>query len=292
MRRQRLILSRQVNLPRPPPGARRAAAGGRRQAAGGRAGRTADGGRADERGRRAAGAADGGRSGDGGASSGDGGAGTAPHGPSSGTADPPHAGHLRPRHVGRTATISAAAPRHCNDPGRHPLAAQPPRGSLWHGDLAACVTQKAVCLGLAYPCQPGIPLYSTRPVSPRHTRRNRRPAQARTTRTGPGRPAQARDGPAQARRGAQRAAPETPLVTPVEGWRKGSGGLGDAGGPPSSSCAQLATGLLDRVRRALLPPLGEVRPAGVVLGHPLPGELAVLDLAEDLAHLVLDPASR
>src|SRR5438874_1337296 len=68
-----------------------------------------------------------------------------------------------------------------------------------------------------------------------------------------------------------------------------SGGLGDRPVHPAHHAAQLAAGLLDRVRGRLLAPLGEVGPAGVVLGHPLAGELATLDLREDLAHLVLDP---
>src|SRR5436190_15241387 len=52
-----------------------------------------------------------------------------------------------------------------------------------------------------------------------------------------------------------------------------SGGLGDRAVDPAHHAAQLAAGLLDRVRGALLAPLGEVGPAGVVLGDPLPGEL-------------------
>src|SRR6476646_6430230 len=66
-----------------------------------------------------------------------------------------------------------------------------------------------------------------------------------------------------------------------------SGRLGDRTVDPGHHAAQLAAGLLDRVRRRLLTPLGEVRPTGVVLGDPLTGELAAADRAEDLAHLVL-----
>src|SRR5215510_5970079 len=56
-----------------------------------------------------------------------------------------------------------------------------------------------------------------------------------------------------------------------------SGRLGDRTVHPGHHAAQLLAGLLDRVRRRLLTPLGEVRPAGVVLGDPLAGELAALD---------------
>src|SRR5690348_6282758 len=66
-------------------------------------------------------------------------------------------------------------------------------------------------------------------------------------------------------------------------------GFGDRAIDPAHHAAKLLTGLLDRVRRALGPPLGEVRPPGVVLGDPLAGELARLDLGQDPAHLVLHP---
>src|SRR2546423_1162415 len=56
---------------------------------------------------------------------------------------------------------------------------------------------------------------------------------------------------------------------------------------PAHQAAQLLPDLLDRVLLALLLQLGEVRAARVVLGHPLAGERAVLDLAQDLLHLLL-----
>src|SRR3712207_8049666 len=68
-----------------------------------------------------------------------------------------------------------------------------------------------------------------------------------------------------------------------------SGGFGDGAVDPGHHAAQLAAGLIDRVVLALLAELGEVRSVRVVLRGPLARELAAMDLAENLPHLVLDP---
>src|SRR5437867_3958681 len=64
------------------------------------------------------------------------------------------------------------------------------------------------------------------------------------------------------------------------------------GGEPGHQATQLRPHLLDRVLRGLLPELAEVRQAAAVLGDPLVGELARLDVGEDrlhrLARLVAD----
>src|SRR5690606_4420860 len=65
--------------------------------------------------------------------------------------------------------------------------------------------------------------------------------------------------------------------------RRSSGGL-----DPGHHLAQLGADLLDRVGGPFLLQLGEVRAARFVLGDPLAGERAVLDLREHLAHLLLD----
>src|SRR2546425_863398 len=66
------------------------------------------------------------------------------------------------------------------------------------------------------------------------------------------------------------------------------------GGEPGHQAAQLRPHLLDRMLRGLLPELAEVRQAAAVLGDPLVGELARLDVGEDrlhrLARLVADDA--
>src|SRR5437867_659851 len=66
------------------------------------------------------------------------------------------------------------------------------------------------------------------------------------------------------------------------------------GGEPGHQATQLRPHLLDRVLRGLLPELAEVRQAAAVLGDPLVGELARLDVGEDrlhrLARLVADDA--
>ena len=48
--------------------------------------------------------------------------------------------------------------------------------------------------------------------------------------------------------------------------------------------AQLRADLFDRVVLGLFAQLAEVRHADAVLGHPLLGELAALDVGEDLLH--------
>src|SRR5688500_3778910 len=53
---------------------------------------------------------------------------------------------------------------------------------------------------------------------------------------------------------------------------------------PRHELPQLGADLLDRVVRALLPELAEVRHPAPILGDPLVGELAALDLPEDLLH--------
>src|ERR1044072_1285010 len=68
------------------------------------------------------------------------------------------------------------------------------------------------------------------------------------------------------------------------GWQP-SGRLGDGAVDPGHEPAQLAPDLLDRVLLACLHELREVRPARLVLGHPLLREDAVLGLSQALAHL-------
>src|SRR5690606_37809224 len=55
---------------------------------------------------------------------------------------------------------------------------------------------------------------------------------------------------------------------------------------PAHQGAQLRADLLDRLVLLRLAALEEVRPAGVELGHQLPGVGAVLDLGQDAAHLL------
>src|SRR5262249_32727016 len=67
-----------------------------------------------------------------------------------------------------------------------------------------------------------------------------------------------------------------------------SRGVGEGTVDPGHQPAQPGADLLDGMLFSLGAQLGEVRPAVVILGDPLAGEAAVLDLGEDPAHLVFD----